>query len=70
MNVRIALGRSRLDHLTLLLNKVVKFSLAVSGPICECEHKIFFSWREHKVLVRRVIPAGISDVINIELTCK
>lgn len=65
--VRLALVRSFIGHLTFLLDKVVKFSLAVSGSICERIHKILFSWWKHKVFERCCIPTRISDVVNIEL---
>jgi hypothetical protein len=65
--VRLALTRSFLYHLTLLLNEVVKFPFTTSGSICERKHKILFSWWKHKVLERRFIPTRILDVLNVEL---
>ena len=65
--VRPALIRSFLDHLTLLFNEVVKFSLTMSGSICERKHKILFSWWKYEVFERRFIPTRISDVLNVEL---
>jgi hypothetical protein len=53
--------------LTLLLNKVVECSLAMSSSICEREYKVPFSWRKHQVLERRFVPTCISDIIDIEL---
>jgi len=68
--VRLALLYSPFqDCLTFLLNEIVELSLTMAGLICKREHEVLFLLRKHQVLVWRLIPARISDVVNIELTC-